>query len=87
LLKNPATSIAQSPQRAHNASGMAGLTLLKERVAEAVGEGADLEEVEARVIEHAPVEPEVRDALWLYAWTLLDRDDERPRRFQRSPRR
>ncbi len=58
---------------------------LHERVAEAVGEGADLQEVEALVIERAPVEPEVRDALWLYAWGLLERADDRPR-FQRSPR-
>ena len=64
---------------------MAGLTLLKEKVDEAVGEGADLHEVEERVIEHAPVEPEVRDAAWLYAWGLLERDEDGPR-FQRSPR-
>jgi hypothetical protein len=61
--------------RAHNARSMAGLTLLKEKVDEAVGEGADLHEVEVRVIEHAPVESEVRDAAWLYAWGLLERDE------------
>ena len=63
---------------------MAGLALLKEKVAEAVGEGADLHEVEERLIEAAPVDAEGRDALWLYAWGLLERDDEPP---QRSPRR
>ncbi|HEX2085485.1 MAG TPA: hypothetical protein VHF89_07370 [Solirubrobacteraceae bacterium] len=61
---------------------MAGLTLLREQVDQAVEAGADLDEVEARVIEHAPVDPEVRDALWLYAWGRLERDDEGPR-FQR----
>ena len=71
--------------RAHNAAWMAGLTLLKEKVAEAVGEGADLHEVEVRVIEGAPVEPEVRDALWLYAWGLLERDADDAPRFQRTP--
>ena len=62
---------------------MAGLTILKEQVAEAVGEGADLHEVEVRVIDHAPVEREVRDALWLYAWGLLERDDDAGPRFTR----
>ena len=62
---------------------MAGLTVLREQVDEAVGEGADLGEVEERVIARAPVEPEVRDALWLYAWGLLERDDERGARFTR----
>ncbi len=65
---------------------MAGLTLLREKVDEAVGEGADLHEVEARVIEGAPVDREVRDALWLYAWGLLERDDDVDPRFQRAPR-
>jgi hypothetical protein len=64
---------------------MAGLTLLKEKVAEAVGEGADLHEVEERLIEGAPVDPESRDALWLYAWGLLERDADAPR-FHRTPR-
>ena len=64
---------------------MAGLTVLREQVDEAVGEGADLGEVEERVIEAAPVDAEDRDALWLYAWGLLERDDEP--RFQRAPRR
>ena len=62
---------------------MAGLTMLKEQVAEAVGEGADLNEVEERVIEHAPVEREARDALWLYAWGLLERDEDTGPRFAR----
>ncbi len=64
---------------------MANLMTLREQVAEAVGEGADLHEVEERLIEAAPVDAEGRDALWLYAWGLLERDDDRVR-FQRSPR-
>ena len=59
------------------------LTLLKEQVDEAVGEGADLDEVEHRVIEPAPLEDEARDALWLYAWGLLERDDDAGPRFRR----
>jgi hypothetical protein len=50
-------------------------TVLREQVARAVDEGARLDEVEAEVIAGAPVSPEARDALWLYAWTLLDGDE------------
>ena len=64
---------------------MAGLTLLKEKVDQAVGEGADLHEVEVSVIEPAPVDREARDALWLYAWGLLERDVDDGPRFQRTP--
>ena len=59
--------------------------MLREQVAEAVDEGADLHEVEERLIEAAPVDAEGRDALWLYAWGLLERD-ERPGGFHRAPR-
>ena len=55
---------------------MGGITLLREQVAEAVGEGADLDEVEARVIDPAHVSTESRDALWLYAWGLLEREHD-----------
>ena len=63
--------------------------MLREQVAEAVDEGADLHEVEERVIEAAPVDAEGRDALWLYAWGLLEQEPRprRRRRLQRSPRR
>ena len=57
--------------------------MLKEKVEEAVGEGADLQEVETRLIDDAPVDRESRDALWLYAWGLLERDRESGPRFSR----
>jgi hypothetical protein len=63
---------------------MAAFTMLREQVAEAVDEGADLHEVEERLIERAPVAAEDRDALWLYAWGLLETDEPSPP--QRSPR-
>ncbi len=62
---------------------MPGQSLLHEQVARAVGDGADLEEVEADVIEPAAVSPEQRDALWLYAWGLLDGDEGFSQRFSR----
>ena len=48
------------------------LEAVKERVAEAVDDGATLDEVEAEVLERAPVTGEARDALWLYAWNLRE---------------
>ncbi len=53
-----------------------GIRPWRERVAQAVGDGASLEEVEHALIEPAPLPPDLRDALWLYAWGLLERDAE-----------
>jgi hypothetical protein len=53
-----------------------GIRAWRERVARAVSDGATLEEVEQSVIEPAPLPPDVRDALWLYAWGLLERENE-----------
>ena len=48
------------------------LEVVRERVAEAVDDGATLAEVEADVLDDAPVTGEARDALWLYAWNLRE---------------
>ena len=53
-----------------------GISALRERVAQAVGDGVPLDEVEESVIEHAPLPAEQRDALWLYAWGLEERRRE-----------
>jgi hypothetical protein len=45
---------------------------VRERVAEAVDDGATLAEVEAGVLDNSPVTGEARDALWLYAWNLRE---------------
>jgi hypothetical protein len=53
-----------------------GIRAWRERVAEAVGDGASLEEVDHELIEPAPLPAELRDALWLYAWGLTERERE-----------
>jgi hypothetical protein len=53
-----------------------GIRTWRERVAEAVHDGASLEEVEEGLIRPAPLPVELRDALWLYAWNL---EEERGR--------
>ena len=53
-----------------------GIRAWRERVAQAVGDGASLDEVEQSLIEPAPLPTDLRDALWLYAWGLLERDSE-----------
>jgi hypothetical protein len=60
----------------------------RERVAEAVSEGASLDEVDASLIAPAPLPPDLRDALWLYAWGLAERghDDATVATLQRLPR-
>ncbi len=55
---------------------MPGQSLLHEQVARAVGDGADLHEVEDAVLRPAPLSPELHDALWLYAWGLRERQGE-----------
>ena len=52
------------------------LEVVRERVAEAVDEGATLDDVERHLLEPAPVSHDARDALWLYAWNL--REAQRP---------
>jgi hypothetical protein len=45
---------------------------VRARVAEAVDDGATLDEVEDEVLRPAPVSGDARDALWLYAWNLRE---------------
>ena len=54
-----------------------GSRFWRDRVAQAVGDGASLDEVEASLIEPAPLPSELRDALWLYAWNLTERDNDK----------
>ena len=54
------------------------IRLWRERVAEAIGEGASLDEVDALLIEPAPLPEELRDALWLYAWGLSEERIDMP---------
>ena len=53
-----------------------GIRAWRERVAQAVGDGASLDEVDEELIEPAPLPEELRDALWLYAWGLTERERE-----------
>jgi hypothetical protein len=85
LVKNLKPALADCTKYPHNARPMAGITLLREKVAEAVDEGADLKELEASVIDHASLDAESRDALWLYAWNLLEQDHKAAARFLRTP--
>ena len=55
------------------------LDAVRERVAEAVDDGATLDEVEEEVLRRAPVSHDARDALWLYAWTLQEGQRPSPR--------
>ena len=46
---------------------------LQRQIAQAILDGADLEEVETEIIDAAPVAEDQRAALWLYAEILSDR--------------
>ena len=47
--------------------------LLREAIAEAIADGATMEDVEIALIEPAEVGDDARDALWLYAWGCRER--------------
>jgi phytoene/squalene synthetase len=48
-------------------------SIVRNRVASLVAAGRPLDEIEAKVLDPAPVTEEARSALWLYAWVLHDR--------------
>jgi len=52
-----------------------GIRELRTIVAEAVQAGEDLDEIHRLVIAPARVSQELRDALWLYAWALVEERD------------
>ena len=43
----------------------------------ALGEGHDLGWIEDEIIDQAPVSEEGQSALWLYAWVMLSRENQR----------
>jgi hypothetical protein len=49
---------------------------LQRQIAEAFQNGADLEEIEAEIIDAAPADEDQRSALWLYAEALTERRSE-----------
>jgi len=55
-----------------------GIRILRQQVADAMHDGASLDDVERTVITTAPLSPELPPALWLYAWELSERDGHPP---------
>jgi hypothetical protein len=55
-----------------------GIRILRDQVAEAMHDGASLDDVDRTVISPAALSPELRSALWLYAWELSERDGHPP---------
>jgi hypothetical protein len=48
---------------------------LRARIEEAVADGASLRQIEEQILAGAPQSADARDALWLFAWGLVERDD------------
>jgi hypothetical protein len=57
---------------------------LQEHVRTLVRAGVELDVIEREVIERAPLAPDERDALWLFAWALESRGSGRFRREGRA---
>jgi hypothetical protein len=60
-----------------------GIRILRQQVAQAMDDGASLDDVEQAVIRQAPLSPELRSALWLYAWSLDEREAQPPPAVER----
>jgi hypothetical protein len=60
-----------------------GIRTLRQQVAQAMDDGASLDDVEQAVIRQAPLSPELRSALWLYAWALDERESQPPPAVER----
>ena len=56
---------------------MDSLFRLQERVAGLMEGGASLDHVEMEVIESSDLGPDQKAALWLYAWSYLDGQEQR----------
>ena len=51
-----------------------GMRTLRDHIDEAIAAGESLDGIQLEILDDAPVSDELRDALWLYAWGLLESD-------------
>jgi hypothetical protein len=58
---------------------MASVFGLQERIAGMMRRGAPLEEVESQVIDPCALSADQKAALWLYAWSFMERGEQRDR--------
>ena len=58
---------------------MANVLGLQERVAAMMRRGAPLEQVENQVIDPCELSSDQKAALWLYAWSFMERGEQRDR--------
>jgi hypothetical protein len=58
---------------------MANVLGLQERIAGMMRRGAPLEQVENQVIDPCELSSDQKAALWLYAWSFMERGEQRDR--------
>lgn len=56
---------------------MTSLVVIQERIAEMMRSGAPLETVESQVINTCELSADQKAALWLYAWSFMERGEQR----------
>jgi hypothetical protein len=56
---------------------MDSLFRLQERVASLMQGGASLDHVEMEVVESSDLDPDQKAALWLYAWSFVEGQEQR----------
>jgi hypothetical protein len=58
---------------------MANVLGLQERIATMMRRGAPLEQVESQLIDPCELSSDQKAALWLYAWSFMERGEQRDR--------
>jgi hypothetical protein len=53
-----------------NESSLSVLPVLQHQVMLAMSDGTSVDDVNEQIIEPAPLDPDAKGALWLYAWSL-----------------
>ncbi len=56
---------------------MASILRLQDRIAAMMRDGAPLEQVENEVIDPCELSSDQKAALWLYAWSFMERGEQR----------
>lgn len=49
---------------------------LRAQIETALADGASLQDVEVEILDDAPASTDDRDALWLFAWGIAERDGD-----------
>ena len=71
--------VSSGPRRLTEEEEVASIVRLQERISAMMRRGAPLERVENQVIDPCELSSDQKAALWLYAWSFMERGEQRDR--------